>query len=224
VPIGRSSSASAAHGLASERLRGPVGTRLRLLAELVPAGADRHLTANTAAVLLRRLRPTSPPAKARRQLAVDLVRDIRALDQRITTVQQRLQAAVTQSNTTLVELVGIGPVLAAKFLGEVGDIGRFPTKARFAAHNGTAPIEASSGQVVRHRLSRAGNRRLNHALYLMAIVQLRHPTAGQTYYRRKLAEGKSPKEALRCLKRRLSDVVYRCMVADQQRSNQTAAT
>jgi transposase len=115
-------------------------------------------------------------------------------------------------------------VLAAKFLGEVGDIGRFPTKARFAAHNGTAPIEASSGQVVRHRLSRAGNRRLNHALYLMAIVQLRHPTAGQTYYRRKIAEGKSPKEALRCLKRRLSDVVYRCMVADQQRSNQTAAT
>jgi transposase len=196
----------------------------RLLAELVPAGADRQLTADTAAALLRRLRPTSPPAKARRQLAVDLVRDVRALDQRITTVQQRLQAAVKHSKTTLVELVGIGPVLAAKFLGEVGDIGRFPTKARFAAHNGTAPIEASSGQVVRHRLSRAGNRRLNHALYLMAIVQLRHPTAGQAYYRRKLAEGKSPKEALRCLKRRLSDVVYRCMVADQQRSNQTAAT
>jgi transposase len=185
---------------------------------------DRQLTANTAAALLRRLRPTSPPAKARRQLAVDLVRDVRTLDHRITTVQQRLQAAVTHSKATLVELVGVGPVLAAKFLGEVGDIGRFPTKARFAAHNGTAPIEASSGQVVRHRLSRSGNRRLNHALYLMAIVQLRHPTAGQADYRRKLAEGKSPKEALRCLKRRLSDVVYRCMVADQQRSNQTAAT
>ena len=115
-------------------------------------------------------------------------------------------------------------MLAAKFLGEVGDVGRFATKARFAAHNGTAPIEASSGQVVRHRLSRAGNRRLNHALYLMAIVQLRHPTAGQAYYRRKIAEGKSPKEALRCLKRRLSDAVYRCLVADQQRSQQTAAT
>jgi len=170
------------------------------------------------------VRPTSPPAKARRQLALDLVRDVRALDQRIARVQERIQAAVQESNTTLVELFGVGPVLAAKFLGEVGDVGRFATKARFAAHNGTAPIEASSGQVVRHRLSRAGNRRLNHALYLMAIVQLRHPTAGQAYYRRKIAEGKSPKEALRCLKRRLSDAVYRCLVADQQRSQQTAAT
>jgi transposase len=91
---------------------------------------------------------------------------------------------------------------------------RFTTKAQFAAHNGTAPIEASSGQVVRHRLSRAGNRRLNHALHLIAVVQLRHPTAGQAYYRRKLAEGKTRKEALRCLKRRISDAVYRCLVAD----------
>jgi transposase len=108
----------------------------------------------------------------------------------------------------------VGPVLAAKLLGEVGDVRRFPTKHHFAAHTGTAPLEASSGQVVRHRLSRAGNRKLNHALYLMAIVQIRHPTAGQAYYRRKRAEGKSPKEALRCLKRRLSDAVYRCLLAD----------
>jgi transposase len=176
-----------------------------------------------AAALLRRLRPTSPPAKARRQLAVDLVRDVRALDQRIARVQERLQAAVKESKTTLVELVGIGPVLAAKFLGEVGDIGRFATKARFAAHNGTAPIEASSGQVVRHSPLAGWQPPAQPRLYLMAIVQLRHPTAGQAYYQRKIAEGKSPKEALRCLKRRLSDVVYRCMVADQQRSNQTAA-
>jgi len=92
---------------------------------------------------------------------------------------------------------------------------RFPTKQHFAAHTGTAPLEASSGQVIRHRLSRAGDRKLNHALSLMAIVQIRHPTAGQAYYRRKLAEGKSPKEALRCLKRRLSDAIYRCLVTDQ---------
>jgi transposase len=108
-------------------------------------------------------------------------------------------------------------MLAAKLLGEVGDIGRFPTRHHFAAHNGTAPIEASSGEVVRHRLSRAGNRKLNHALHLIAIVQIRHPTAGQAYYRPKLAEGKSRKEALRCLKRRLSDAVYRQLLADQQR-------
>ncbi len=107
-------------------------------------------------------------------------------------------------------------MLAAKLLGEVGDIRRFPTKHHFAAHTGTAPLEASSGQVVRHRLSRAGDRKLNHALYMMAIVQVRHPTPGQAYYRRKRAEGKSSKEALRCLKRRLSDAVYRCLVADRR--------
>jgi transposase len=94
-------------------------------------------------------------------------------------------------------------VLAAKLLlGEVGDIRRFTTKARFAAHTGTAPIEpieASSGEVVRHRLSRAGNRKLNYALHIMALVQICHPSVGQTYYQRKLAEGKSPKEALRSL-------------------------
>ena len=94
---------------------------------------------------------------------------------------------------------------------------RFPTKHHFAAHTGTAPWKASNGQVVRHRLSRAGDRKLNHALYLMAIVQIRHPTAEQAYYRRKRAEDKSPKEALRCLKRRLSDAVYRCLLADQHR-------
>jgi transposase len=107
-------------------------------------------------------------------------------------------------------------VLAATFLGEVGDIGRFPSKHHFAAHTGTAPRGASSGQVIRHRLSRAGDRKLNHALYMMAMVQVRRPSAGQAYYRRKLAEGKAPKEALRCLKRRLSDAVYRCLVADQR--------
>jgi transposase len=78
-------------------------------------------------------------------------------------------------------------------------------------------LEASSGQVVRHRLSRAGDRKLNHALYMMAMVQVRRSSAGQAYYQRKLAEGKSPKEALRCLKRRLSDAVYRCLLADQHR-------
>jgi transposase len=118
------------------------------------------------------------------------------------------------SNTSLLGLFGVGPVLAATFLGEVGDVGRRPSKHHFAAHTGTAPLEASSGQVIRHRLSREGDRKLNHALYMMAMVQVRRPSAGQAYYRRKLTEGKSPKEALRCLKRRLSDAVYRCLLAD----------
>ena len=106
-------------------------------------------------------------------------------------------------------------MLAATFLGEVGDIGRFPSKHHFAAHTGTAPLEASIGQVVRHRLSRAGDRKLNHALYMMAIVQVRRPSTGQASYQRKLAEGNAPKEALRCLKRRPPDAVYRCLVTDR---------
>jgi transposase len=188
----------------------------RLLVDLVPTGAGRNLTANRAAALLRQVTPIGTPMATRRQLAADLIADVRDLDRRITEVEARITAAVAQSTTSLVELFGVGPVLAAKVLGEVGDIGRFPTKHHFAAHTGTAPLEASSGEVVRHRLSRAGDRKLNHALYMMAIVQIRHPTAGQAYYRRKRAEGKSPKEALRCLKRRLSDAVYRCLLADQQ--------
>ena len=103
---------------------------------------------------------------------------------------------------------------AARLLGDVGDIRRFTSRAHFASWNGTAPIDASSGDNNRHRLSRAGNRRINRTLHIMAIVQLRHDTEGRRYYRRKLAAGKTPMEAIRALKRRLSDVVYRQMLAD----------
>jgi transposase len=188
----------------------------RLLMDLVPGGARRNLTAKRAAALLSAVTPTGAPAVTRWQLAGELVADVRQLEQQIAAVVERIKAAVARSNTSLLGLFGVGPVLAARFLGEVGDIGRFPSKHHFAAHTGTAPQEASSGQVVRHRLSRAGDRKLNHALYMMAMVQVRRPSAGQAYYRRKLAEGKSPKEALRCLKRRLSDAVYRCLLADQR--------
>ena len=103
---------------------------------------------------------------------------------------------------------------AARILADVGDVARFPDRNPFASRTGTAPIDASSGDQIRHRLSRAGNRRLNHVLYMAAFVQLRHDTEGRAYYRRKLAAGKTPMEAMRCLKRRLSDVVYRQLVAD----------
>jgi transposase len=189
----------------------------RLLVDLVPGGAGRNLTAKHAAALLNQVAPTGAPAVTRWQLATDLITDVRHLEQRITAIEARIKTTVAQSNTTLVQLFGVGPVLAARFLGEVGDVRRFPSKHHFATHTGTAPLEASSGQVIRHRLSRAGDRKLNHALYMMAMVQVRRPSVGQACYQRKLAEGKSPKEALRCLKRRLSDAVYRCLLADQLR-------
>jgi transposase len=163
----------------------------RLLMDLVPGEARRNLTARRAAGLLAQVAPTGAPAVTRWQLAGELVADVHQLEQRIAAVEARIKAAVAQSKTSLLRLFGVGPVLAAIFLGEVGDIRRFPTKHHFAAHTGTAPLEASSGQVVRHRLSRAGDRKLNHALYMMAMVQVRRPSAGQAYYQRKLAEGKS---------------------------------
>jgi transposase len=91
---------------------------------------------------------------------------------------------------------------------------RFPSKAHFASWDGTAPIDAPSGDQVRHRLSRAGNRQVNRVLHIMAVVQLRNPTEGRAYYDRKVAAGKTPMEAMRALKRRLSDIVYRQMIAD----------
>ena len=91
------------------------------------------------------------------------------------------------------------------------------SRSHFASWNGTAPLDASSGDQQRHRLSRAGNRRINRVLHIMAIVQLRHDTPGRAYYRRRLAEGKTAMEAIRALKRRLSDVVYRQMLRDIQR-------
>jgi transposase len=192
--------------------------------DLVPGGASRNLTANRAAAMLAAVTPTGQPALTRWQLATEFVADVRQVEQQISAVEARIKAAVAECRTTLVELFGVGPVLAATFLGEVGDVRRFPTKHHFAAHTGTAPLEASSGQVIRHRLSRSGDRKLNHALYMMAMVQVRRPSAGQAYYRRKLAEGKSAKEALRCLKRRLSDAVYRCLLADRDNQPHSAVT
>ena len=125
-------------------------------------------------------------------------------------LRKRVTVAVADSGTTLVELYGIGDVVAGFILGQVGDPTRFPTAERFAAYNGTAPIEGSSGtRSSVHRLNRRGNRKLNHAIHMAAVTQIRHGTPGRTYYERKLAEGKSTKEALRSLKRRISDAVWR---------------
>ena len=103
------------------------------------------------------------------------------------------------------DLHGIGPSGAARLLVEVGDITRFPDRDHFASWNGTAPIDASSGDQVRHRLSRAGNRQINRVLHIMATVQLRNPTEGRAYYDRRKADGKTSMEAMRALKRRLSE-------------------
>ncbi len=114
--------------------------------------------------------------------------------------------------------------LAAKIIGTAGNARQFPTKAHyFASYSGTAPVEASSGEVVRHRLSLAGNRHLNNALHMVAVCQARSDVRGGAYYRKKIAEGKSRKEALRCLKRRISDAVFQKLRSDLGTASAAAA-
>jgi transposase len=162
-------------------------------------------------------------ARLRRRLASEILRDVRTLDRKIADLNERIEAEVEASGTTLTEIFGIGPILAARIIGTVGDVGRFPTKAHFASYSGTAPVEASSGEVVRHRLSLRGNRKLNYALHMVALCQARSEVRGGAYYRKKIAEGKSCKEALRCLKRRVSDAVFRSLMADSQAPSRGAA-
>jgi transposase len=172
---------------------------------------------------LRGIRPRGISSRVRRRLASEILRDVRALDRKVADLNGRIEAELEASGTTLTEIFGIGPILAARIIGTVGDVTRFPTKSHFASYSGTAPVEASSGKVVRHRLSLAGNRKLNYALHMIAVCQARSDARGGVYYRKKIAEGKSRKEALRCLKRRISDAVFRSLMADSQAPSHTAA-
>lgn len=185
-----------------------------LLTKLVAGGAPRELDADTAAQLLRTVRPRNPGPRMLRRLATDLVSEVRHLDRRIATATSEIGDAVAASGTTLTQLRGIGDLTASKILARVGDVHRFRSAAAFASYTGTAPIEVSSGDAVRHRLSRAGDRQLNCCLHVMAISQIRRDSPGRTYYLNKRAAGKGHKEAMRCLKRRLSDIVYRQLLHD----------
>jgi hypothetical protein len=118
----------------------------------------------------------------------------------------------------------VGPVVAAAVIGDVRQVSRFPNRDHFAAYNGTAPIEVSSGGRKVYRLSRRGNRRLNHAIHMVAVTQIRYRhSPGRAYYDKKLAEGKTGKEALRALKRQISDAIYACLQADAKRAAAAAA-
>jgi transposase len=190
-----------------------------LVAELVPGGINKEVVVTQARSLLEQITPDDAAAVERHRQAVELVEDINQLDVVLRDSRVRITAAVAASGTTLTEIFGVGPIVAAMLVGfSGGDPTRFTTAARFASYTGTAPIEFSSGGRVTHRLSRRGNRRLNHALHCAAITQIRHPhSPGRGYYDRKLTEGKTPREAIRALKRRLSDIVWRHLIADTQR-------
>ena len=216
--------------LLSERREDLVAERTRalnrlhaLLRDLLPGGVAGKLSADRAGRFLRGIRPKGTSARLRRRLASEVLRDVRALDRKIADLKRRIEAEVEASGNTLTQIFGVGPILAARIIGTVGDVRRFPTKANFASYSGTAPLEASSGEVVRHRLSLAENRKLNYALHMVAVCQARSDARGGAYYRKKIGEGKSSKEALRCLKRCVCDAVFRSLMADSQAPSHSAA-
>jgi transposase len=145
---------------------------------------------------------------------------VQQIDVEVAELTKQIAVLVQASGTTLTDMYGVGPIIAARFLAEVVDVTRYPNRNTFAAANGTAPLPASSGRTVRHRLNRGGNRQLNRALYTIAITQIRADTEGRAYYDRKRAAGKTRREALRCLKRRLSDQVFKTMRHDLDQSAQ----
>jgi transposase len=176
----------------------------QLLLDLIPGGAKKDLSAAQARALLARVRSRDTAGQARRRVAAELISDLERIYQRKKAADRELSELLRATATTLTGLNGIGPSGAARLLTGAGDITRFPSRAHFASWNGTAPTGASSGDQVCHRLSRAGNRQINRTLHIMAVVQLRHrDSQGRAYYERKVAAGKTPREAMRCLKRRL---------------------
>lgn len=195
----------------------------RHLRDLIPGGAPLHLSATKAASLLAKVRPADAVETERRQMARDLLADVKRLDKALAENRRRCMAAVAVSGTTVTEIRGISDVLAAKIIGQIGDISRFPSADHLASYAGTAPIEASSGDVVRHRLSRRGNRQLNNAIHLAAHVQTIFPGPGRDYYQRRLANGNSRTEALRLLKRQITKAIYRALIADAARTRINAA-
>ncbi|MBY9073480.1 IS110 family transposase [Nocardioides sp. WL0053] len=169
-----------------------------LLLELIPGGAKVFLSAAQARKLLASVRPRDVVGKTRKRVAMELVVDLEKIYARTKAADKELTELVKATGTRLLDLRGIGPSGAARLLAEVGDITRFPDRGHFASWTGTAPIDASSGDHVRHRLSRGGNRQINRVLHIMAVVQLRNPTEGRAYFDRKKATGKTSMEAMRC--------------------------
>jgi hypothetical protein len=202
------------------RHRTRLGCRLHAgLCDLVPGGIPGEIGAAQAARLLDEVEPHGAGATARHELALEPVADGGRLDAQLRNTNKRLAAAVAASKTTTTELFGVGPIV----IGDSGDVSRCASRDHFAADHATAPIEVSCGPRKIHRPWRRGNRRLNHAIHMVAITQIRLPHSdGRAYDDRKIAEGKTAKEALRALKRRISDALDRQLQLDARRAPASA--
>lgn len=188
-----------------------------LLLALEPGGIGTSITVPKAQRLLEQLSADTAVDAHRVLICEEMIGDIDRLDTALKASNKRIVSAVKACGTTVNQVVGIGPICAAIIVGYTGNIERFPTKGHFASYNGTAPIEASSGPRRRHRLNTGGSRQLNYAIHVAAVTQIGRCGEGRAFYDRKIAEGKSPKDALRALKRRISDRVYKHLKTDAAR-------
>jgi transposase len=186
-----------------------------LLAELAPGGIAKEMYVSDGERFLANITPENPTEQVRHDLALELLDDVRRLDEQTKESHRRIRIAIKASGTSLTEIYGVGPIIAAQLIGYAGDVRRFANRDAFASYNGTAPVEFASGGRVVHRVSQRGNRQLNHALHMAAVTQIRNPaTIGRIYFERKVAEGKTKKEALRSLKRQIGNAVYRQLILD----------
>jgi transposase len=198
------------------RLRNIVVSRLHAaLANLSPGGIAKELNASDAVRLLSDFNPKTAVEQTRYDLALELLDDVRRLDVQLKASHKRIKTAVLASGTSLTDLFGVGPILACELIGYTGDVRRFTTRDKFASYAGVAPIELSSGGRVVHRLRRRGNRQLNRAIHMVAICQIRQTNSeGRMYFERKVAEGRTKREAIRSLKRHVANAVYRQLLVD----------
>lgn len=207
-----------------ERRANPAAQRVRVanqlhavLRDLIPGGGATAITAKSASTLLRSVRPESPAERTRKELAQDLAREIRTVDASLVDIEKRMTAVLDDHGTRLREIDGAGAVTAVRLIGRTGIASRFASAHAFATYAGVAPIEIASGDHTRHRLSRSGDRWLNSAIHLIAVTQVRmRNRIGRAYFDKKIAEGKTRNEAMRCLKRRLANHVWRMIIADEQ--------
>ncbi len=189
-----------------------------LLCDLIAGGVPERLSTTKAAKLLGSVQVTDGVTAARVELGREHLEDLYRLDEQIAENKARLKKVVKASGSSVTEVFGVGPVVAATVIGLTGDVTRFPTRGHFASFNGTAPIDVSSGDKKIHRLSMRGSRQMNNAIHMAAVTQIRFThSPGRAYFDRKVTEGKTPKEALRCLKRRISDAIYDKLIADARR-------
>jgi transposase len=204
------------HQITAQRTR-TISRLHAVLCLLIEGGTKRSLTASNANDLLDLVNIDGPITAERVLTARQFVSEIARLDQARIETRERAAQIITATTTTLTDIHGIGPVTAAIIPGRVPDIARFPTSGHFARHNGTAPIEASSGLKKRHRLNPRGDRQPNHAIHMAAVTQVGHNTPGRVHYLRKRAEGKTREEAMRAFERHISDAVHQRPMTDARR-------